>query len=173
MVNNTVIDWFEPWPEQVCVHSLCWCSGILQGPAPSLILKPAVRGVRLACSRALHGPCTQQPLRRLSPSVPLLAALNHPQALQSVASVFLGPEDLPDAIRPGIVEHMVGAHQSVRRFSAKFEAQLRRHNYVTVGVEVMCFWRGIFGVVMRKCHWLRRSKPGRLICDYPLTPWGH
>eukprot|EP00798_Chlamydomonas_sp_ICE-L_P031818 gene31818-7022_t len=58
MVNNTVIDWFEPWPEQ---------------------------------------------------------------ALESVATVFLAKEDLPDAFRPKIVEHMVTVHQS----------ELRRANYVT------------------------------------------
>ncbi len=68
-MNNTVIDWFEPWPEQ---------------------------------------------------------------ALESVAATFLGAEDLPGGLRPGIVAHMVGVHQSVRAFSARFEAQLRRHNYVTV-----------------------------------------
>lgn len=47
--------------------------------------------------------------------------------------MFLAEEDLPDTLRPGIVGHMVGVHQSVRQFSAKFEQQLRRHNYVTVG----------------------------------------
>jgi dynein heavy chain len=55
-----------------------------------------------------------------------------PQALESVASVFLAAEDLPDAMHGGIVQHMVGVHQSVRQFSTKFEQQLRRHNYVTV-----------------------------------------
>eukprot|EP00803_Ostreobium_quekettii_P011338 evm.model.scf_1312.1 EVM.evm.TU.scf_1312.1 scf_1312:839-40608(+) len=68
MVNNTVIDWFEPWPEQ---------------------------------------------------------------ALQSVASVFLEQEELPDEARPQIVNHMVMVHQSVRSFSSKFYELLRRHNYVT------------------------------------------
>lgn len=68
MVNNTVIDWFEPWPEQ---------------------------------------------------------------ALQSVATVFLAEEVLPEKLRPQIVEHMVTVHQSVRTFSARFAEELRRHNYVT------------------------------------------
>ena len=67
-VNNTVIDWFEPWPEQ---------------------------------------------------------------ALQSVATVFLKEEDLPEKLRPQIVEHMVTVHQSVRQFSTRFLEELRRHNYVT------------------------------------------
>jgi dynein heavy chain len=49
----------------------------------------------------------------------------------SVASVFLAEVDLPEAHRAGVVEHMVMVHQSVRTFSADFEAQLRRHNYVT------------------------------------------
>eukprot|EP00983_Pelagomonas_calceolata_P097727 1158274-Pelagomonas_calceolata.AAC.44 len=57
-VNNTVIDWFEPWPEQ---------------------------------------------------------------ALQSVASVFLAEEVLPEDLRPQIVEHMITVHQSVRTFSARFQ----------------------------------------------------
>lgn len=68
MVNNTVIDWFEPWPEQ---------------------------------------------------------------ALESVATVFLEEEDLPDDIRKEIVGHMVVVHQSVRRFSSQFFEELRRHNHVT------------------------------------------
>uniref|UniRef100_A0A6S8LSH1 AAA+ ATPase domain-containing protein n=1 Tax=Dunaliella tertiolecta TaxID=3047 RepID=A0A6S8LSH1_DUNTE len=68
MVNNTVIDWFEPWPEQ---------------------------------------------------------------ALQSVASVFLAEEVLPEDLRPQIVEHMITVHQSVRTFSARFQEELRRYNYVT------------------------------------------
>jgi len=68
LVNNTVIDWFEPWPEQ---------------------------------------------------------------ALQSVATVFLAAEALPDALRPQIVDHMVLVHQSVRDFSTRFAEELRRHNYVT------------------------------------------
>ncbi|GLI59150.1 hypothetical protein VaNZ11_000978 [Volvox africanus] len=68
MVNNTVIDWFEPWPEQ---------------------------------------------------------------ALTSVATVFLAEEQLPEALRPQIVEHMVTVHQSVRTFSARFLEELRRYNYVT------------------------------------------
>ena len=56
------------------------------------------------------------------------------QALSSVATAFLASEDLPEAVRAGIVEHMVLVHQSVRRFSAQFAEELRRHNYVTVRV---------------------------------------
>jgi dynein heavy chain len=48
----------------------------------------------------------------------------------------LASEDLDAAVRPAIVEHMVLVHQSVRRFSAQFAEELRRHNYVTVS------WRG-------------------------------
>ena len=54
------------------------------------------------------------------------------QALESVATAFLAEEDLPPDRRAGVVGHMVGVHQSVRAFSARFEQQLRRHNYVTV-----------------------------------------
>lgn len=78
MVNNTVIDWFEPWPEQ---------------------------------------------------------------ALQSVASVFLAEEQLPEKLRPQIVEHMVTVHQSVRTFSARFLEELRR--WVTgtgYAISVGCIW---------------------------------
>jgi hypothetical protein len=31
----------------------------------------------------------------------------------------------------GIVEHMMGVHQSVRAYSVRFLEELRRHNYVT------------------------------------------
>ncbi len=65
-VNNTVIDWFEPWPEQ---------------------------------------------------------------ALQSVATVFLAEEVLPEALRPKIVEHMVTVHQSVRTFSARFQVRRQAHTH--------------------------------------------
>lgn len=54
------------------------------------------------------------------------------QALHSVATAFLEAEDLPPALLPGIVDHMVGVHQSVRSFSARFADQLKRYNYVTV-----------------------------------------
>ena len=64
------------------------------------------------------------------------------QALHSVATVFLSEEDLPPNLRAGIVDHMVGVHQSMRQFSTKFEQQLRRHNYVTVSVAetYSCSW---------------------------------
>ena len=76
-VNNTVIDWFEPWPEQ---------------------------------------------------------------ALQSVASVFLADEVLPEDLRPQIVEHMITVHQSVRTFSVRFQVS---HASVRVWVWVwVCFLVG-------------------------------
>eukprot|EP00965_Chrysotila_dentata_P120561 3987064-Pleurochrysis_carterae.AAC.1 len=68
MVNNTVIDWFVPWPEQ---------------------------------------------------------------ALISVAGVFLAEEDLPEAHRQNIVQHMVTVHEEVRSQSENFIQQLKRYNYVT------------------------------------------
>lgn len=62
------------------------------------------------------------------------------QALTSVASVFLEAEDLPDSLRPAIVEHMVMVHQSVRQYSVQFAEELRRHNYVTVSaIVIQCF----------------------------------
>lgn len=53
------------------------------------------------------------------------------QALEAVATVFLAETELEDALRPLIVDHMVGAHLSVAQVSVEFEARLRRHNYVT------------------------------------------
>lgn len=50
-----------------------------------------------------------------------------------MASAFLEADGLlPPQLKPAIVEHMVLVHQSVRRFSAQFAEELRRHNYVTV-----------------------------------------
>ena len=40
-------------------------------------------------------------------------------------------EELPSDARAKVVTHMVMVHQSVRTFSARFQEQLRRHNYVT------------------------------------------
>ena len=57
---------------------------------------------------------------------------NTPKALHTVATAFLAEEDLPGDLRAGVVEHMVGVHQSARRASARFEQQLKRYNYVTV-----------------------------------------
>lgn len=37
-----------------------------------------------------------------------------------MAAVFLAEEQLPEALRPQIVEHMVTVHQSVRTFSTRF-----------------------------------------------------
>eukprot|EP00048_Salpingoeca_helianthica_P012895 m.192407 g.192407 ORF g.192407 m.192407 type:complete len:3920 (+) comp15437_c5_seq100:290-12049(+) len=76
LVNNTVIDWFMPWPVQ---------------------------------------------------------------ALTAVSSAFLGTgEDanplaamIPDAVREAVVEHVVHVHQSVTKYSVRFQEQLRRVNYVT------------------------------------------
>ena len=76
LVNNTVIDWFLPWPVQ---------------------------------------------------------------ALTAVSSAFLGTGDdanplaamLPDEHRPSLVQHVVHVHQSVVAYSARFQEELRRVNYVT------------------------------------------
>lgn len=43
----------------------------------------------------------------------------------------MAEEVLPPTLRQPIVEHMVGVHQSVRTFSARFQEELRRANYVT------------------------------------------
>jgi hypothetical protein len=48
------------------------------------------------------------------------------QALRSVATVFLAEEDLPEACRAPIVEHMVMVHQSVRTFSSRFQVRAVR-----------------------------------------------
>eukprot|EP00898_Chlorokybus_atmophyticus_P006649 jgi/Chlat1/6986/Chrsp56S00523 len=53
------------------------------------------------------------------------------EALKSVAAAFLADVDLPVDLRPTVVDHMVMVHESVRKFSADFEQQLRRYNYVT------------------------------------------
>jgi dynein heavy chain, axonemal len=68
MVNNTVIDWFDPWPEQ---------------------------------------------------------------ALSAVATFFLKEVELHSQHKELIVAHMMMVHKSVRAFSGKFSAELRRTNYVT------------------------------------------
>ena len=52
-------------------------------------------------------------------------------ALFKVAEYFLRDEALPDSDRPAITQHMVHVHQSVVLASRRFEAELRRHNYVT------------------------------------------
>ncbi|EFJ08822.1 hypothetical protein SELMODRAFT_131043 [Selaginella moellendorffii] len=53
------------------------------------------------------------------------------EALHSVATVFLSELDLPENLRPHILEHMVMVHQSVCKVSADFEQKMRRYNYVT------------------------------------------
>eukprot|EP00992_Anisonema_acinus_P002258 TRINITY_DN10608_c1_g1_i2.p1 TRINITY_DN10608_c1_g1~~TRINITY_DN10608_c1_g1_i2.p1 ORF type:complete len:2266 (+),score=796.72 TRINITY_DN10608_c1_g1_i2:1-6798(+) len=53
------------------------------------------------------------------------------QALESVASVFLKDETLPEHLRESIVDHMVFVHVEVTAQSLVYEQQLRRHNYVT------------------------------------------
>ena len=55
-----------------------------------------------------------------------------------MATVFLKDEELPDAIRSQIVDHMVLVHQSVRSFSTRFLEELRRHNYVTPKASYLC-----------------------------------
>ena len=53
-------------------------------------------------------------------------------ALTTVAETFLASEPLlPPEARPAVVGHLVHVHQSVVAASARFEAELRRHNYVT------------------------------------------
>lgn len=74
----------------------------------------------------------------------------HLQALQSVASAFLATAELPNEMRPAIVEHMMLVHQSVRQFSARFAEELRRHNYVTVSTTAS------------RCMLLALGTPGRL-----------
>jgi dynein heavy chain len=68
MVNNTVIDWFFPWPRS---------------------------------------------------------------ALVAVATHLLKNEDLQPSYVEGIIGHMVNVHQSVSKYSAKFQAELRRTNHTT------------------------------------------
>ncbi|KAL2608324.1 hypothetical protein R1flu_026897 [Riccia fluitans] len=68
MVNNCVIDWLTPWPEE---------------------------------------------------------------ALLSVATVFLAETDLPEEMRPRLLEHIVMVHLSVCTLSVEFVEQTRRTNYVT------------------------------------------
>lgn len=61
------------------------------------------------------------------------------QALQAVASVFLGGGSeanekaalIPKEHRENIVKHFVHVHSSVTEYSHEFEARLRRSNYVT------------------------------------------
>lgn len=98
-----------PLPAQISPSPSCWNLMMWAGP--------------LWC---LYAPAERAASHRLD------IALQRPQALHSVATVFLSEEDLPSNLRAGIVDHMVGVHQSVRQFSTKFEQQLRRHNYVTV-----------------------------------------
>lgn len=53
------------------------------------------------------------------------------EALHSVATVFLAELDIPDDIRPVILEHIVMVHMSVCKLSVDFVEQTRRTNYVT------------------------------------------
>jgi dynein heavy chain len=53
------------------------------------------------------------------------------QALEEVGSRFLEHEDLPEEMKPLIVQHMVKVHLSVNDFSKEFLDKLRRYNYVT------------------------------------------
>ena len=53
---------------------------------------------------------------------------------QAAQTTILGgsqEEELEAEVRSSIVSHMVLVHQSVRTFSARFQEQLRRSNYVT------------------------------------------
>jgi hypothetical protein len=142
LVNNTVIDWFEPWPEQVggAAHCAQGNHSFGGGDAPIWAGRPnaplLLRAPRPALPHAKPHPrlrpATRAPVPATRAPSPATRA-PAPQALESVASAFLAGDDLPDALRAGVVAHMVGVHQSVRAFSSRFEAQLRRHNYVTVG----------------------------------------
>jgi dynein heavy chain len=53
------------------------------------------------------------------------------EALQAVATHFLNTVELPDNHRPGVVQLMVDVHQSMQKYSDRFEAELRRLNSVT------------------------------------------
>jgi dynein heavy chain len=52
-------------------------------------------------------------------------------ALEAVASMFLKDVDLPEAMRPELVESCKVFHQTVQEYSAKFLETTGRHNYVT------------------------------------------
>ena len=53
------------------------------------------------------------------------------QALHIVAETFLAETELPEKVRPSIVDHMVLVHQSARNYSEQFFECLRRSNFVT------------------------------------------
>lgn len=52
-------------------------------------------------------------------------------ALRKVAEHFLAEETLPEQHRGDVVDHMVHVHSSVVQASSRFQAELRRYNYVT------------------------------------------
>jgi dynein heavy chain len=52
------------------------------------------------------------------------------EALQAVANNFLGSIELPEEHRPQVVQMMVDVHQSMQRYSDRFEAELRRVNSI-------------------------------------------
>ena len=53
------------------------------------------------------------------------------EALISVAERFLASEELPDELRPKIVEHFKNVHEEVRDKSSQYLASARRYNYVS------------------------------------------
>jgi dynein heavy chain, axonemal len=53
------------------------------------------------------------------------------EALISVAERFLASEELPDELRPKIVDHFKNVHEIVRAKSAQYLASARRYNYVS------------------------------------------
>lgn len=121
---------------------------------------------------------TREPPRR-PPRCPAATRANLPsarpcppaQALESVAGAFLAEEDLPPTLRDGIVCHMVGVHQSVRAASVRFEQQLRRHNYVTVGGAggAPGWGRPLIGGGMHRSGRQGRARPGAWHASPPTT----
>ncbi len=84
MVNNTVIDWFEPWPEQVGVGlgpRLAGARSVLAGMLllSSALEPPATMHVPLLLSAwvlgCIHAPAQQQPARYDAPDWRLLRVL--------------------------------------------------------------------------------------------------
>merc|ERR1719450_1824042 len=52
-------------------------------------------------------------------------------ALQKVAEYFLGDEDLPNDLKPELINHLVFAHLNVVEYAKQYAETLRRYYYVT------------------------------------------
>ena len=157
LVNNTVIDWFEPWPEQA-LHSvatvflqasspICHCLqphaifALLKHLRPSMAVHTYTYEPALALGttqlRFVHIVCCQAPLQASEHSCNAQKTRQLPHLLLVMGNYvrdmcLVTQEEALDAeVRSSIVSHMVLVHQSVRTFSTKFLEQLRRHNYVT------------------------------------------